>query len=63
MRWAIVILVVGIAVGVGLFWVAPLLGGLVIVATVGAVGLVAGADLADAIGRMVAGYPPWRKRY
>ena len=62
MRWALGILVVGMAVGVALFWVAPLLGALVILGVVGGVGLGVGPALFEAIGRMLSGYPPWTRR-
>jgi hypothetical protein len=62
MRWALVILVVGMAVGVALLWVAPLLGALVIIGVTLGVGVGVGPALLEAIGRMLSGYPPWTRR-
>jgi hypothetical protein len=58
MRWALLIALVGVVVGVALFWFAPLLGAIVIIGTVGGLLVGVGPAAIEAIARMLSGFPP-----
>jgi hypothetical protein len=61
MRWPLLIMLAGVVTGAVLFWFAPLLGAIVIVATMMAVLVVVGPAVFEAIARMLSGVPPWRR--
>ena len=61
MRWALLIMAVGVATGVVLFWFAPLIGALVIIGTMGGILVGVGPAVFESIARMLSGYSPRRR--